>query len=430
MTWTSEIASVNQKWQFGVESTPGTAVPCTKIIPQLDLVPGMNGAVTPYTPSGYKYIGSQTQDWEETAITVNGVLDFNAMSYLMPSAFGLITPTLNGSSAVAYKWVGTPPITGSVQPQTYTMQQGDSVRARSMNRMMLSAFGYKWTPKSRPMISGTMFGNPMSDNITLTSSPTVIAEAPAAAEQFFYYLDLTSAGIGTTGLTRLFSVDYSFGNIAAAFYASNRPSIGPSGHVDQKPATALKLLLMTDAVGLAAMQSYWEKQTMLYWRAKATGPVIDNLQVVTLGTQSSGNFKLTYKGQQTGNLAYNAAASAVQTALVGLSTIGANNVTVSGSNGGPYSIVFPQTGTLGQDTTALVADFTGLGTPGNASINTQAQSYNLFQHDMALLAAKPNNFADSGGIYAVDWDLTCAFDPSWNSGQAQQMTVINTLSAL
>lgn len=433
MTFVQEVVSVSQEIQLGVESTWGTPVACNRKIKALEFVPAINGQTTPYTPTGNRYPSAQEQDWEQLDFTIGGILCYNALAYLLAGAYGVITPTLNGSSAVAYKYSVTPPISGaSVQRQSYSFQQGDSVRARSATSLLLSGFGYKWTPKASPMLNGVAaFGKPIADAISLTSSPTVVAALPAVAKSFNFYLDTTSGGIGTTGLTRCFSIDYAFTNIGGAFYASNRADAGPSGNVDLLPKGNLKLLLETDAVGLAAFLTYWRSQQTLYFRAQSTGAIIDNLQIVTLGTQSSGNFKLTYKGQQTANIAYNAAASggsSVQSALALLSTIPAGTVTVTGSAGGPYSIIFG--GSLSQDTTALTADFSGLGTPGNASLNTTAQSSNQFTHDMALKAAKPNAFADQQGIYAVEWDLTVVQDTSWNSGQAQQLSVINLLSAL
>ncbi|TDO18140.1 bacteriophage lambda head decoration protein D [Mycobacterium sp. BK086] len=81
-------------------------------------------------------------------------------------------------------------------------------------------------------------------------------------------------------------------------------------------------------------------------------------QKVTIDA-TSGNFTLTYAGQTTGNIAYNAAATAVQTALAGLSTVGAGNVSVSGSDGGPYTVTF--LGALGsQDIALLTANAAGL----------------------------------------------------------------------
>src|SRR6266851_845901 len=60
--------------------------------------------------------------------------------------------------------------------------------------------------------------------------------------------------------------------------------------------------------------------------------------VVTLGAPSAGNFTLTYNGVTTGTIVFNAAAAAVQAALVAISTVGAGGAIVSGSAGGPYTV--------------------------------------------------------------------------------------------
>ena len=71
------------------------------------------------------------------------------------------------------------------------------------------------------------------------------------------------------------------------------------------------------------------------------GANTSEVQTVTVnGTPTGGTFTLTYRGATTGNIAYNAAAATVQTALQGLSTIGASNATVTGSAGGPYTVTF------------------------------------------------------------------------------------------
>lgn len=64
-------------------------------------------------------------------------------------------------------------------------------------------------------------------------------------------------------------------------------------------------------------------------------------QTVTItGVPTGGTFTLTYSAQTTAAIAFNAAASAVQTALAALSNVGSANVTVSGSAGGPYTVTF------------------------------------------------------------------------------------------
>lgn len=429
MTWTAERSWVNAQIQIGPEVAPGTPVAAGKRLGCFDWIFGINPGLSDYTPTGHKYVNVREENTEQTDLTVGGNLDFNGLSYLAASAMGLIAPTAHGVSTTAKDWAFKPPILGSIQPQTYTMQQGDAIRAHSVSYAMLNQLGYKGTRNTQQTVSGTGFCQPLSDGITLTSSPTAVALAPVVGKFFNFYLDSTSAGIGTTQLLRVFGVDFSFANIAAPFFAYNRATVGFTGHVDTMPKSSIKLLMEADAAGMAPL-SYMQQGTTYYLRVDAQGAVIDNLQTATVtGAPTGGTFTLTYKGQTTATIAYNAAASAVQSALIALTTIGTGNVTVSGSNGGPYSIIFA--GSLAQDTTALTASGAGLtgGTTPSVTI-TQNQSYNKMTHDMAIKFGKPTAFKDEQGIFALEWECVIVEDPAWNSGQAQLLTLTNLLTAL
>jgi hypothetical protein len=86
--------------------------------------------------------------------------------------------------------------------------------------------------------------------------------------------------------------------------------------------------------------------------AQGFAPLVKTATIT--GTPTGGTFTLTFAGQTTSGIAYNAAAAAVQTALAALSTVGVGNVTVSGSAGGPYTISFSNvTGTLTASGTSL-----------------------------------------------------------------------------
>ena len=84
-------------------------------------------------------------------------------------------------------------------------------------------------------------------------------------------------------------------------------------------------------------------------------------QVITItGGPTGGTFTLTYAGQTTAAIPYNATAAAVLAALEALSNIAPGDVTVTGAAGGPYTITF--TGTLaGTNVTQITAtaSFTG-----------------------------------------------------------------------
>jgi len=96
-------------------------------------------------------------------------------------------------------------------------------------------------------------------------------------------------------------------------------------------------------------------------------------QTVTItGTPTGGTFTLTYSGQTTSTIAYNATAATVLAALQALSNIGDNDVSVTGGPGPgtPYVVTFK--GVLGgTDVAQMTAahTFTG-GTSPNIAVST------------------------------------------------------------
>ena len=70
---------------------------------------------------------------------------------------------------------------------------------------------------------------------------------------------------------------------------------------------------------------------------------INEKQEVTInGNPLGGTFTLTFDGQTTGNVAYDASASTLDTALEALSNIAAGDVAVTGAAGGPWTVEFIQ----------------------------------------------------------------------------------------
>ena len=67
----------------------------------------------------------------------------------------------------------------------------------------------------------------------------------------------------------------------------------------------------------------------------------DEIQILTVtGTPTGGTFTIGFGSFVTGNIDHDAAASAVQTALRAIASIGATGCTVTGSAGGPWTVTF------------------------------------------------------------------------------------------
>jgi hypothetical protein len=91
--------------------------------------------------------------------------------------------------------------------------------------------------------------------------------------------------------------------------------------------------------------------------------VANEVQTVTLSGATGGAFTLSFKGQTTAAIPFNATAAGVRAALGALSTIGSSNLAVSGSAGGPYTVEFH--GSLAHTAVPqLTADSSALTPPG------------------------------------------------------------------
>lgn len=107
----------------------------------------------------------------------------------------------------------------------------------------------------------------------------------------------------------------------------------------------------------------------LLCEAEISTPTTNGEWTLNLGGATGGTFTLTYQGLTTATIAHNAEATAVQTALEALSTVGAGNVAVSGAAGGPYTIRGQRA--LERTDQALTGNGTGL-IGGELSITTTA----------------------------------------------------------
>src|SRR6266496_436531 len=103
MPWTPERSSINQRLQFGAESTSslGTNVAATKLLQCFDVVLGPMADVMMYSPTGRKYPSSQIENSEWVEGTLGGTLDYNGLIYALASACGSAAPIAHGASATA-----------------------------------------------------------------------------------------------------------------------------------------------------------------------------------------------------------------------------------------------------------------------------------------------------------------------------------------
>lgn len=423
MTFTPEASSINQLLQLIPEVTPGVQLAANRRLNCMQYKFGVKGNFKSTAGTGRKYPSVQQLNSEWVEGSFDGSMDYNGLLYPFTGAMGVTTPVAHGSSAVAKDWVVDASLSGAKQPQTFSFEQGDSVRAHKFAYGLTTKLGYKFDRQTDASVSGSILAQQTTDGVALTGSPTDIALSPITGQQFNIYLDSTGAALGTTQVLKSLSAEFSMDGIYGPAWFINRANASFGSHVDLKPNASMKFMVEADATGMASLGDMRTGITK-FMRVEALGPLIDNNQTVTLGSPSAGTFTLTYKGQTTSALAFNAASSAVQTAFLALSTVGAGNATVTGGAGGPYTISL--IGTLAQDATVITGN--GASLTGGTFAITQTQIYARFWHDMAIKIGQPSEWEDSNGIYAIEWACGIFEDSTW--GHAHLATITNTLAAL
>lgn len=427
-----ERASVGSVTQVGVEVTPGTAVACNKQIQSAVIMVRDTPKTVAHTMQGAKHPGSILLAQESTEATLTGWPAYAADVYWWSCLYG--AASISSIGVGSNKWLFQPAGVNADTPKNLTVQNGSSVRAHQFAFGTLTDYGWKWSRKDITL-DGKMIGQQLTDNISLTGSPTIIADIPVDPDDLQVYLDTTSGGLGTTRLTRVFSCDFSVAGKYGPIWPSDRSHMDWTAVVDLVHKLEVKMLVEADAAGMAILANLRANNAngsnpTYYLRLQHQGAVMpnENIQVCTIsGSPTGGTFTLTYKGQTTAGIAYNALASAVQTALQGLSTVGASNMTVAGSAGGPYTIT--SAAALAFDPTLLTtngAALTGGSSPTSAI--TSSQQFYLYQQDIAVKVTDVAEFKDEEGVYAIEYTLEAVYDPTW--GHAHIVTMQNQLSGL
>lgn len=266
-----ERSSISQISQWGVETTPGTAVAANKLLQALMVAGGVKQTMQTFRGSGAKYpvVAAQGKEWFEAALS--GPLVYNDVVYPLSSVLAGATPVQQGGSA-AYQWDFNPSSSTEDTVKTFTIEQGSAVRAHKLAHAIVNEFGVAINRETVD-VSGRLFGRAITDAITLTASPTAVPIVPVLPVQFSGYLDATSAGLGTTKLTRLLAAEYSITNRFNPLWAVDAAQSSFVTWVETEPTAQIRILLEADAAGMARLPNM-RAGTTEFVRLEAIGAII------------------------------------------------------------------------------------------------------------------------------------------------------------
>ena len=430
------IATINQVVQLGVESTAGVTPGggANRLLRHLQYNIDPQFDYTMYRGSGRRFNSVQTLQSDWAKFKVGGPISYTETAYPMAGLWGTPVFTTPANAVAAQQLAFSPKLTGAQGGVTYYGQNGDAVRTRAFNFMVQTGLEFSLKRSGTSEISGgDGFAAQTQPSVTITPSPTAQAQIPVPPINLNVFLDTSSANIGTTPLLQCVEAQFKTSGWYNPVWFLVRGNASFGATVDTPPATTLLLRVIPDAI----VDNFWIQAragATCYIRLDGVGNPIDNRYSLNgSASYTSGTFNLTYKGQTTTNIAFNATGATILAALAALPAIGAN-ATIT--NGGlafntANTFVIALTGQLANDPSLLTASFVSLvgGTPALTSLVVA----NNFRIDCAAKYV-PQQYSDENGAWIQDWLFEVVEDTAWTlagaGGTAFYAQLINSMTTL
>lgn len=246
-----ERSSLTQGVQMGVEATPGTNVAANKKFISIGAEPAVEMDPQRFKPMGSKYNTVVTPGKEWVTADLSGIGSYSELIWFLSSV--VVTPgaptTVDTSGRV---WTFVSAASAEDTVKTFTVEQGGVVRAHKFNYGLVTELELTIN-RDGIEVGGEMIGQRLSDNITLTVTPTTPPEVPMLPTDFDVFLDATSAALGTTKLLRVLEATITLGDRFGPVWPINSTLSSFAAHVETEPNAQVTLLMEADAEGMAQL---------------------------------------------------------------------------------------------------------------------------------------------------------------------------------
>jgi hypothetical protein len=358
-------STVNQAPYVGVETTKGTRVAATNALGLMTFsAPAPGARQQDFRAPGEKYTQSATYEDGPTEGSIEGALDYNGIELW---AGVLSKPTTTNPATGVYQHVmGTSP-RGRDDAASFSLEWGDpDIWAKSAAYAMLSEAGFSFDRDDSSFpLSGSWFSKEVyHDKIR--------------------YLDAVHGASAAGNLTLSFAMTATTEPIAHdASDADIKAALEALPNIDTVDVTALVVeftggLASTDVALLEVLRDTTDGTGVTVTETTAGG-VGNEQQTIALGSPTEGAYRLSFTHTfTTGNIAYDASAADVKTAIIALFPFASADIeTIGGALGtSPVQIFF--TGEYKHRyTPAVTVDGTGL-TDVTTSVARISQDTNLF----------------------------------------------------
>lgn len=179
----TERSTVAQVSQIGVEATPGTAVPATRRLGSLSVVPSVNLTTDTFRPAGLKFPTISVPNQEYADVAVTGKPTFEEVIYPLAGAFGtpVITQVMDGATQTgAYEWQFDINDSAPDTPETFTLENGDPTQAEQYTNLLFTGFGLDVSRASADLSGAgiaraAVLNHALTGGLALPAALTVIA---------------------------------------------------------------------------------------------------------------------------------------------------------------------------------------------------------------------------------------------------------------
>ncbi|MDW8006430.1 MAG: hypothetical protein RMJ05_06895 [Thermomicrobium sp.] len=266
-------ASIAQRVQIGVETTPGTAVPANRLLQALGIEKSIEIESAQFKPAGFKFPTISVVGKEWTEAELSGTPTYTELVYPLASILGYQAPTqLNPPTGTAYEWIFEPKANAPDTVKTFTVEQGDGTTNERFTYGLVTEFGMNIS-REEIEIEGTMLGKRIERVSSLTANPTAIRLEPILPTQISVYLDTSHTALGTTKI-RPISIEWKISDRFSPLWVLDSDIDSFAAVNESEPDTELNLLIEADNAGMALLDTM-RQGAKAFLRIKALGPTIE-----------------------------------------------------------------------------------------------------------------------------------------------------------
>jgi hypothetical protein len=261
-----ERATVFEACQVGLESAPGVGVSASARLLDVTIEPRPVVPVREYRPAGGKFSTAATVGKEHTEASIEGVIGFNSITYLLQSLLKAGTSSGGGADKT---WTFKPAAWSPDTMKTLTVEAGSGVRAEKFVYGIVTGLTFRFT-REEAALSGEMIGRGLQEGIALSGASDV-AQVPVNPKKVDIYVGAAAGSL--VKLNRCLEAEFSIRGRQSPLFCFDSTQDSFVATVERAPELSAQLVLEHDSEASAFMADL-RAAAQKFCRILATGPAL------------------------------------------------------------------------------------------------------------------------------------------------------------